>query len=230
MKPELMFVGTEFGVFFTVDGGDQWTKLGGGVPNIPFRDLVIQQRENDLVGATFGRSLYVLDDYSPLREIDADALASGAIFFPIRRTHWYVPRRPLSCRRAGCVDSQGDDYYVADNPPFGAVFTYYLADGLQTRKAARAEAEKPRIAANQDVAFPGWDALAAEADEDAPAVVFTVRDGDGEIVRHVTGPATAGFHRIAWTCATRSASPGAPARTPTTPRAAACLSHRAPSR
>ena len=198
VKPELMFVGTEFGVFFTVDGGDAWTKLGGGVPNIPFRDLVIQQRENDLVGATFGRSLYVLDDYSPLREIDAAALAQEAIFFPVRRTHWYVPRRPLSCRRAGCVDSQGDDYYVADNPPFGAVFTYYLADGLLTRKAARAEAEKPRIAANEDVAFSGWEALAAEADEDAPAVVFTIRDGDGEIVRHVTGPASAGFHRIAW--------------------------------
>jgi len=96
------------------------------------------------------------------------------------------------------VDSQGDAYYVADNPPFGAVFTYYLAEELQTRKAARAEAEKPRIAANEDVAFPGWEALAAEADEDAPAVVFTIRDGDGEIVRHVTGPGTAGFHRIAW--------------------------------
>ena len=55
-KPGLMFLGTEFGVFFTVNGGAQWTKLSGGTPNIPFRDLVIQTRENDLVGATFGRS------------------------------------------------------------------------------------------------------------------------------------------------------------------------------
>jgi photosystem II stability/assembly factor-like uncharacterized protein len=198
VKPGLMFLGTEFGVFFTVDAGDTWTKLGGGAPNIPFRDLAIQQRENDLVGATFGRSLYVLDDYSPLREVDADMLREGATFFPVRRAHWYVPRRPLSCRNAGCVDSQGDAYYVAENPPFGAVFTYYLAEDLQSRADARADAEKPLIEANEDVAFPGWDALEAEAREDAPAVLFTVRDGDGEIVRHLSGPTSAGFHRIAW--------------------------------
>ena len=198
VKPGLMFLGTEFGVFFTVDAGDTWTKLGGGAPNIPFRDLAIQQRENDLVGATFGRSLYVLDDYSPLREVDADMLREGATFFPVRRTHWYVPRRPLSCRSAGCVDSQGDAYYVAENPPFGAVFTYYLAEDLQSRADARAEAEKPLIEANEDVPFPGWEALQAEDREDAPAVLFTVRDGDGAIVRHLEGPTSAGFHRIAW--------------------------------
>ena len=198
VKPELLFLGTEFGVFFTVDAGGTWTKLGSGAPNIPFRDLAIQQRENDLVGATFGRSIYVLDDYSPLREVDADMLREGATFFPVRRAHWYVPRRPLSCSRPGCVDSQGDAYFVAENPPFGAVFTYYLAEDIETRTAARTAFEKPLVAANEDVAFPGWDALRAERREDAPAVIFTVRDGDGEIVRHVTGPTSAGFHRVAW--------------------------------
>jgi photosystem II stability/assembly factor-like uncharacterized protein len=198
VKPGLLFVGTEFGVFFSIDGGGAWTRLTGGAPNIPFRDLAIPQRENDLVGATFGRSLYVLDDYSPLRQVTADMLASGATFFAPRRAHWYVPRRPLSCSSTGCVDSQGDAYFVAKNPPFGAVFTYYLAEALSSRAEARAEREKPLVKANEDVSFPGWDALRDEEREDGPAVVFTVRDANGEIVRHISGPTGAGFQRVAW--------------------------------
>ncbi|MEM8960425.1 MAG: glycosyl hydrolase, partial [Acidobacteriota bacterium] len=68
-KPELLFVGTEFGVFFSVEGGNSWIELNGGVPTIAWRDLAIQKRENDLVGATFGRGFYIFDDYTPLREV-----------------------------------------------------------------------------------------------------------------------------------------------------------------
>ena len=198
VSPELMFLGTEFGVFFTVDGGNQWTKLAGGVPNIAFRDLAIQQRESDLVGATFGRSFYLLDDYSPLRNISADTLESGSVLFPVRRTHWYVPKRPHSCATPGCVDSQGDAYYVAPNPPFGAVFTYYLAAARKSLKDQRKAREKDLIASNEDVDFPDWDTLDAEALEDEPAIVFTVTDASGDIVRHLEAPAEAGFHRVAW--------------------------------
>ncbi len=67
VDPNLLFVGTEFGVFFSVEGGGKWIKLDAGMPNIPVRDLAIQKRENDLVAATFGRSFYILDDYSSLR-------------------------------------------------------------------------------------------------------------------------------------------------------------------
>jgi photosystem II stability/assembly factor-like uncharacterized protein len=110
-KPGLMFVGTEFGVFFTVNGGGSWTKLKGGAPNIPFRDLVIQTRENDLVGATFGRSFYVLDDFSPLRSVNESMLEDGNVLFPVRDALWYVPKRPLGCREANCVGGQGDAYF-----------------------------------------------------------------------------------------------------------------------
>ena len=198
VKPGLMFVGSEFGVFFTVDGGGEWTKLKGGSPNIPFRDLVIQTRENDLVGATFGRSFYILDDYTPLRDVSGEMLKNGATLFPVRRAHWYVPRRLLGCDSPLCVGSQGDSYYVAPNPEFGANFTYYLAEGLQTRKDARREAEKLLEAENENVEFGSFDERIDEQREDAPAIVFTVRDGDGEVVRHVEGPAEAGFHRVAW--------------------------------
>jgi len=198
VNPGLLFVGSEFGVFFTVDGGGTWTKLKGGSPNIPFRDLAIQQRENDLVGATFGRSFYVLDDYTPLRDVTESMLTEGEVLFPVRDAPWYVQKRLLGCGEPGCTASQGDSYFVAPNPPFGAVFTYYLAEGLKSRKEARQEAEKDAIETNEDVRFPDWNTLLDERREDEPAIVFTVRDSAGGIVRQIDAPAEPGFNRVAW--------------------------------
>ncbi len=197
-KPGLMFLGTEFGVFFTVNSGGEWTKLKGGAPNIPFRDLVIQTRENDLVGATFGRSFYILDDYSPLRFVSASMLKNDVVLFPVRETRWYVPKRPLGCGEPGCVGSQGDGYFVAPNPDFGATFSYYLPQTISTAQEARRESEKEKEKQNQNVAFPPWNTLLKEQREDAPAIVFTVKDSNGDIVRQIAGPVEAGFHRVAW--------------------------------
>ncbi|MEM8982960.1 MAG: glycosyl hydrolase [Pseudomonadota bacterium] len=198
VKPELMFVGSEFGVFFTVDAGRSWTKLTGGVPNIPFRDLAIQKRENDLVGATFGRSFYVLDDYSALRNVTAEQLANETVLFPVRKTPWYVPRRSLGCSSPGCTSSQGDAYYVAENPPYGAILTYYLPEGISSTREARQERDKELADENENVVFPDWDALRAEDLEDAPAMVVTISDADGNVIRHIDAPASGGFNRIAW--------------------------------
>ena len=197
-KPGLMFIGTEFGVFFTVDAGDTWTKLKGGTPNIPFRDLVIQTRENDLVGATFGRSFYVLDDYTPLRSVSNDMLENETVLFPVRTTRWYVPRRPLGCSEPGCVGSQGDSFYAAPNPDFGATFTYYLPEAIQTSRDARRETEKEKEQRNENVEFAAWDTILGEKREDEPAIVFVVKDSEGNVVRQVAGPVEAGFHRVAW--------------------------------
>jgi hypothetical protein len=197
-KPGLLFLGTEFGVFFTVNGGGRWTKLKGGAPNIPFRDLVIQKRENDLVGATFGRSFYVLDDYTPLRSVTEDMLQDDTVLFPVRRAHWYVPKRPLGCSKEGCKGSQGDDFYNAPNPPFGATFTYYLPDPIRSSKDARREVEKEKEKQNESVEFPTWDRILGELREDDPAIVFTVRDAAGNVVRHIAAPVEDGFHRVSW--------------------------------
>ena len=158
-----MFLASEFGVFFTVDGGDRWTKLSGGVPNMSFRDLVIQTRENDLVGATFGRSFYVFDDYTPLRSITMDMLESGSTLFPVRDAPWYVERNPLGCWDNGCKAMQGDSFFTAKNPDFGAVFTYYLADGLKSSKDVRREEEKEKEENNEDVVAIGWDQVIEES-------------------------------------------------------------------
>jgi photosystem II stability/assembly factor-like uncharacterized protein len=204
VEPNLLFAGTEFGVFFSVDGGKAWIKLGGGAPNIPFRDLVIHQRENDLVGATFGRGIYVLDDYSALRDISAEALASDALLFSVRDAWWYVPRRTLGY---GPKASQGDAFFVAPNPPFGAVFTYYLKDTIQTMKTRRSEKEKEIAKEGGDTPTPGWNTIIAESREQEPATMLTVRDADGAVVRHLTGPVEKGIHRVAWNLTYPSTDP-----------------------
>ena len=121
VAPDLLFAGTEFGLFFTVDGGRHWVRLRGGLPTIQVRDLAVQKRENDLVLGTFGRSFYILDDYSPLREVSAEALAEPARLLPLRDAYLY---NVLGQQRA--VESN----WTAPNPPYGAVFTYHVAQAL----------------------------------------------------------------------------------------------------
>lgn len=193
VKPELLFAATEFGIYFTVNGGQRWVKLTGGVPAISFRDLAIQRRENDLVGASFGRSFYILDDYSLLRELSDEQMRQEATLFSTRRAWWYIPRPVLSF--GGGKGSQGAGYYVAPNPPFGAVFTYYLKEGLKTKKEIRQEQEKK---ISGDVPFPGWDAVEQERRLEEPRIWLTVADSDGKVVRRLEGPAEKGFHRVAW--------------------------------
>lgn len=195
VAPGLLFAGTEFGLFFSVGGGDSWIELQGGAPTIAFRDLAIQRRENDLVGATFGRGFYVLDDYSPLRQISEEALAREATLFPVKDTLWYIQRRTLGPTEKAV---QGASFFTAPNPPFGAVFTYYLREDLKSRKKERQDREGELAKAGDDTPYPGWEELHREQKEEEPKVLLTVRDAAGEIVRHLAGPATSGFHRVAW--------------------------------
>ncbi|WP_205596461.1 hypothetical protein [Wenzhouxiangella sp. XN201] len=195
VDPKLMFAATEFGMFVTLDGGSEWNKLAGKAPTISFRDLAIQRREDDLVGASFGRGFWVLDDYSVLREIDDETLEREAALFDTRDAWWYMQRTPLGNNERG---SQGQSMYIAPNPPFGAVFTYHLAEGYKTEAEMRQEREKPLIAERGDVPFPGWEKVEAERRQPEPAVILTVRDSDGKVVRRLEGPTEEGMHRVAW--------------------------------
>ena len=191
----LLFVGTEFGLFFTRDGGKRWVQLKGGMPTIQVRDLAIQRRENDLVVATFGRGFYILDDYSPLRSIDEQTLAQQAVLFPVKAGPLYVQSLPLGLP---AVAFQGHNTYMAQNPPFGAVFTYYLKDALESRRTQRQKADAALAKKNADVLYPSWDSLKAEDREEEPAVVVTVSDASGQVVRRFTAPTSAGINRVAW--------------------------------
>ncbi len=120
VNKDLLFAGTELGLFFTADGGRHWVQLRGGVPTIAFRDLAIQPRDGDLVGASFGRGFFVLDDYTPLRHLTPEALAKDGVLFPPRKTLHYHERTYVRSTAGNAVP----------NPPFGAVFTYYLREAV----------------------------------------------------------------------------------------------------
>jgi photosystem II stability/assembly factor-like uncharacterized protein len=159
-RRNLLFAGTEFGLFFTIDGGGHWVPLKGGVPTIAFRDLEIQPREVDLVGATFGRGFYVLDDYTALRHITLDGLAAEGAIFPLRPAYLYSER---TYTRA----AWGNE--TTPNPPYGAVFTYYLRDALPPATGDRAS-----------------------------QLLLVIRDATGQVVRTIEGKGERGLQRAAW--------------------------------
>jgi photosystem II stability/assembly factor-like uncharacterized protein len=189
VNPDLLFAATEFGVFFTVDGGEEWVQLEGGAPTIAFRDITIQRQHNDLVAGSFGRGIFILDDYTPLREIGPDLLEQEANLFPPRDAFWYMPDE--------ISEYQGHNDYKADNPPFGALFTYYLRDGYQSKEAQRQEREA-ELGEDEDVPFPGWDGVEAEMREQGPMVQIVVRDENDTVVNRVNGPTSPGLHRVNW--------------------------------
>lgn len=195
VDPNLIFAGTEFGVFFTSDGGEKWTQIKAGLPTIAVRDMDIQRRENDLVIATFGRGFYVLDDYTSLRKMDKDVLAKDATIFPIKDALQFVESSPLGYAGTGF---QGMSYFVTPNPPVGAVFTYYLKEAPKTMKQERQEKEKDLIKDGKDVDWPSWDELRKEDEEDGAMLVFTVRDASGNVVRRLKKSPSAGMHRLVW--------------------------------
>jgi photosystem II stability/assembly factor-like uncharacterized protein len=191
----LLFAGTEFGLFFTKDGGKDWIQLKGGLPTIAVRDMAFQRREHDLVIATFGRGIYILDDYTPLEAAKPADLDRAFTDFTVRRTLGYIPSIPLGMKGKAFF---GESFFMAPNPPYGAVFTYYLKDGLKTKKELRHEAEEAAIKKGETIKYPTDAEFEAEAREPAPEVLITVKDAAGNVVRKMTGPVGKGFHRVAW--------------------------------
>jgi photosystem II stability/assembly factor-like uncharacterized protein len=193
VDPDLLFVGTEFGLYFSNNGAASWQELTS-LPTIAVRDLEIQRREGDLVVGTFGRGVYVLDDYAPLRATK-ETLDAAAVLFKPRDAWLYIPD---DRRGWGGKGDFGTGRYSADNPPYGAVFAYYLPEDLQSLRDQRREEEKERAGEGGDNPYPSWEQLRREDREEAPSITLTVRDAEGNVVRRLEGPAGKGFHRVAW--------------------------------
>ncbi len=193
----LFFIATEFGIYFTKDGGNSWQQLKGGLPTISFRDITIQRRENDLVAASFGRGFYVLDDISPIRDFDP-AKKNEVQFFNTRPAYWYVPKEG--------VYGQGNNEYVAENPPFGAVFSYYLPKKYESLKDQRVKKEKELTEQKANIPFPGWEALEEEKQQAKPGLLLMIKDVGGNLVNTVKATAKKGFNRVAWNLAHASRS------------------------
>ncbi len=198
LERNLLFAGTEFGLFVTVDGGATWTGLTGGLPTIAVMDIDIQREANDLVLATFGRGFYILDDYAALRSISRPLLEKEAALFAIRDAAMYVETSQ---------SQSGDDFYRASNPPFGAAVTYYLKDAYTSARQKRKDAEKEAAKKQSVPRYPTVDELRAEADEEPPAVMVTITDSDGSFVRRLRGSMRRGMNRVTWDLTGPSSGP-----------------------
>lgn len=148
------------------------------------------------MAASFGRGFYILDDYSVLRNISSEQLEKEATIFPPKKAWWYIQRGVLSFREG--VGSQGNGHFAAPNPPFGAVFTYYLKQEYQTKETLRQKEEMKLHKQNNNIPFPGWEEIEAERRQDDPKIWLTVKDLEGNVINRVEGKTTKGFHRVAW--------------------------------
>ncbi|OFX83119.1 MAG: glycosyl hydrolase [Bacteroidetes bacterium GWF2_33_16] len=187
---DLLFAGTEFGVYFSYNGGEEWIQLKSGIPAIAVKDLAIQTRESDLVAATFGRGFYILDNYSPLREVKPAFADKEAYVFPIKDALMYIQ----SSNKYG----QGSTEYLAENPPYGATFTYYLKDVPKTQKEIRQEKEKELFKEGKPIPQPSWKELEEEAKELSPYLIFTIFDEQGNVIRKITKSPSKGINRLTW--------------------------------
>jgi photosystem II stability/assembly factor-like uncharacterized protein len=190
VDPDLLFAGTEFGLFFTIDGGKIWSQLKAGLPTIKVFDIAVQERECDLVLATFGRGFYILDDYSPLRKLSKETREKESFIFPVKDALMYT--------QDGGLYGQGSNFFYAANPPYGATFTYYLKDVPKMLKEVRKDKEKEIFKNKEHMPIPTMEELKAEEDEIAPYLIFTIKNSKGDIVRKLSASASKGTSRITW--------------------------------
>jgi len=192
---KLLFVGTFWGVSFSNNGGNEWIKLSNGIPPAMVMNLKIQKRENDLVVSTFGRGVYILDDYTPLRYMLRETLKKEAEIFPIKDALMFVQSNPFGF---GGVGFQGASFYSAPNPELGAVFTYYLKDEFKTLKEKRRDVEKEKQKKGEDIKYPSYNTLMSEQEEPDAYLLFTISDEQGSVVHKIKTDAKKGVNRIVW--------------------------------
>lgn len=179
----LLFAGTEFGLWVSPDKGANWSALKNNFPTVPVDDIQIQARENDLVLGTHGRSIWVMDDITPLEKMDANTANADITFF--------APRAATSWRLRNRRWSAGQKMFTAKNPPPGAILNYFLKEAVPPEPPKK---EKDEKAADAEKAK----ADAAKAEKKDGKVKITVLDKDGKQVRAFDGPGAAGLNRSNW--------------------------------
>ena len=194
----LLFAGTEFGLWVSWDRGANWTALKNNFPTVPVDDIEIQARENDLVLATHGRSIWVFDDLTPIEKMDSSVAASPLTFFPLRPAiTWHLGNRRWS---------GGQKAFTAKNPPYGALLSYYLKEAVPAEAPKKDKEEKDRKDAVEEK--PTTNAKGEAAEKKEGKAKITVLDKDGKVVREMDGPGAAGVNRTNWDL--RSNAPAEP--------------------
>jgi photosystem II stability/assembly factor-like uncharacterized protein len=190
VNPNLLFAGSEFSFYFSVDGGNEWNELKSGLPTSAVRDIVFQERETDLVICTFGRGFYILDDYSPLRNFKKEMLDKDGCIFPVKDAKMFV--------ETDGFDQQGSTYFKAANPSYGATVTYYVKDVPETNKAIRQKKEKELFEKGEKIPQLSYETLQAEEKEIKPYLIFTITDESNNLVKQIFKSASKGVNRVNW--------------------------------
>ncbi len=194
----LLFAGTEFGLWVSWDRGGNWTALKSNFPTVPVDDIEIQARENDLVLATHGRSIWIFDDLTPIEKMDASVAGSPLTFFPLRTaTTWHLRNRRWSA---------GQKVFTAKNPPYGAILSYYLKEAEPREAPKKDKEDKDKKEAAEEK--PKTEAKGDAAEKKEGKVKITVIDKDGKVLRESDGPGAAGVNRTNWDL--RSDAPAEP--------------------
>lgn len=186
VKEDLLFLGTEFGLYVSLNGGKQWLPWKHGLPTASVMALLVHPREHDLVIGTHGRAAYVLDDIRPLRALSADVLKEPIHLFEVPEAQQYMVKQTGASRFPGNTEFRGE------NRPYGALLTYSLNfDGLPTPKEE--EERRKKEASTGAGARPG-----GEEEDRRPQVEIKISDADGKVIRTFKRPAVLGVNRAVW--------------------------------
>lgn len=194
VNPNLLFLGTEFGLYVSFDGGGSWMHWSHDFPTVAVRDLAVHPRENDLIIGTHGRSIYVIDDISPLREISDELLNKKLHLFPVPDAYQFVQGSLTSYM------CPGDTFFAAENKELGACFTYYLIPSEKEEKEMD-EAQQQRIQAMRErMREMGGRAPSGMLERMARRsnVSVDILDRDGNLVASLKGSENKGLNRVYW--------------------------------
>ena len=191
LDPQLLFLGTEFGLHFSTDGGDSWTKFAAGVPTVSVMDMAIQERENDLVLGTHGRAIYVIDDYSALRGLGEDDFDSRLKLLSVTDGQHYDANHRPSTRFTGSGEFRGQ------NRPYGAMLTF-MASGDDLPHPDEDKERERKILQRQNASGEGEENDEEEDDNGEPQLTVKVSAADGTQLRTFRAPVQQGINRVVW--------------------------------
>lgn len=186
----LLFCGTEWGVYTSLNSGKNWIQIKKGIPTISVKDMVIQETESDLVLATFGRGFYLLENYSALRSNERPTNNLSAKLFPIKDAWLYKPLRQRNYF--------GDSYFISPNPPYGAEIRYFLNKEIKSTKQQRKQLESEQFKKDEKIRVISWGEARAEEIEEQNYLLFVIRDSEGNIIRKLSSKAQNGLNKIYW--------------------------------
>jgi len=179
----LLFTGTEFGLWISWDRGANWTAFKNNFPTVPVDDIEIQARENDLVLGTHGRSIWIFDDLTPVEKMDAGLARSDITFFaPRPATTWHLRNRRWSA---------GQKKFTGKNPLYGAILNYYLKETVPPEVPKTSKDDKDKTSSTEKAGEAG-------AAKKEGKVKISVFNKEGNLVREFDGPGAAGVNRTNW--------------------------------